>query len=315
MHTRARSTSKPSIDLLFTSAAGTFGERLIAVILTGTGSDGAAGAHAVKKAGGTVVIQDPAHRAVPQHAALARAHRRVDIVANVERMGPSSAICSPDPRTDAPGGARRWTPFSNRCASEIGIDFTSYKTPTILRRLQRRIVATGTSDLTAYLRYLNAHPEEYQRLVNTFLIKVTEFFRDPELFAYLRETVLPDLIAWARRHGNELRIWSAGCATGEEAYSLAMLVAEALGAELEQFNVRIFATDADAEAIAFARRGIYPASALAQRAGGLSPLLRGATTATSRSRSGARPARLRPARSRPARALSAHRLWSSAATC
>ena len=121
------------------------------------------------------------------------------------------------------------------------------------------MVATSVSDLPSIRRYLASHPDEYQRLTASFLIKVTEFFRDPELFDVLRERVLPDLIAQARARDNELRIWSAGCATGEEAYSLAILVAEALGDELEQFQVRIFATDLDDEAVAFARRGIYPA--------------------------------------------------------
>ena len=132
-----------------------------------------------------------------------------------------------------------------------------------MRRLQRRILATDTDTLAGYLLYLETHPAEYQQLFNAFLIKVTEFFRDPEVFAYLRDTVMPPLIAQGRKQGQVLRFWSAGCATGEEAYSLAILVAEALGPDLEHFHVRIFATDADAEAVAFARRGIYPAQALA----------------------------------------------------
>ena len=122
--------------------------------------------------------------------------------------------------------------------------------------------ATGTTDLAGYQSYLESHPDEYPRLVGSFLIKVTGFFRDPELFAALRERVLPDLIAQARGRGNVLRIWSAGCATGEEAYSLAILVAEALGEELDQFTIQIFATDVDEDAIEFARHGIYPAAAL-----------------------------------------------------
>jgi two-component system CheB/CheR fusion protein len=112
------------------------------------------------------------------------------------------------------------------------------------------------------MRYLENHPEEYQRLVSSFLIKVTEFFRDPELFVELQERVLPDLIAEARKRGNVLRIWSAGCATGEEAYSLAILVAEALGDELDDFTVHLFATDVDEDAIEFARHGVYPTVAL-----------------------------------------------------
>ena len=99
--------------------------------------------------------------------------------------------------------------------------------------------------------------------MSSFLIKVTGFFRDPDLYRAIRERVLPELLADARARGHELRLWSAGCATGEEAYSLAILVAEALGDELERFAVRVFATDLDAEAVAFARRGVYPAAALA----------------------------------------------------
>ncbi len=263
MHTEGAGQSKPSIDLLLSSASETFGERLIAVILSGTGSDGASGARAVKKAGGTVVIQNPDTATYPGMP-LSLSPTTVDIVANVEGIGPvlRDLLGGIEVPTQ-PEERRRLESFLEEVRERHGLDFNSYKTPTILRRLQRRVVATKTSNFDGYLRYLNDHPEEYQRLVNAFLIKVTEFFRDPDLFAYLRETVIPDLIVWARKHGNELRIWSAGCATGEEAYSLAMLLAEALGPTLEHFNVRIFATDADADAIAFARRGIYPASALA----------------------------------------------------
>jgi two-component system CheB/CheR fusion protein len=142
------------------------------------------------------------------------------------------------------------------------IDFSHYKLPTILRRLQRRLFATNMPDLAAYAQYLDSHPNEYQQLVSSFLIKVTEFFRDPELFAALKDRVLPDLVADARKRGNVLRIWSAGCATGEEAYSLAMLVAEVLGAELDQFSVQIFATDVDEAAIEYARHAVYPAAVL-----------------------------------------------------
>src|SRR5919204_743224 len=105
------------------------------------------------------------------------------------------------------------------------------------------------------MAYLAAHPEEYQRLIQSFLIKVTEFFRDRELFDHLRAQVLPALIAQARQRREGLRFWSAGCATGEEAYSLAILLTELLGDDLERVGVRIFATDLDADAVDFARRG------------------------------------------------------------
>lgn len=257
-----RGRPKPSVDLLLSSAAEVYGEKLIAVILTGTGSDGAAGAYAVKKAGGTVVIQNPetaSFSGMPRSLAPST----VDIVADLERIGPLlkdllAGVAVPT----CPADERALGAFLARLRERNGIDFSSYKLPTIERRLQRRIAATGSRDLAGYLRYLEDHPEEYEHLIGAFLIKVTEFFRDPELFAYLRDTVLPELIAAARRRGNELRIWSAGCATGEEAYALAILVCELLGDELDEFTVRIFATDLDEAAVSFARRGVYHAAAL-----------------------------------------------------
>ncbi len=254
---------KPSVDRLFVSAARAYGERLIAVILTGTGSDGASGAHAVKAAGGMVVIENPATAAYPGMPA-SLAPTTVDLVVDLEQIGPllhdllTGAHTPTQPEAEEPLQA-----LLAQVRQQSGIDFSRYKRPTILRRLQRRMVATGSSQLSDYTLHLAHHPEEYAQLIASFLISVTEFFRDASLFAVLRERVLPDLIADARMRGNVLRIWSAGCATGEEAYSLAILVAEALGAEIEQFSVQIFATDLDEEAVAFARRGLYSAASLA----------------------------------------------------
>jgi two-component system CheB/CheR fusion protein len=254
---------KPSVDLLFSSAAEAFGDLLIAVILSGTGSDGALGAQMAKRQGGTVIIQDPetaAYPGMPQSLPPTS----VDIIANVERIGSILGDLLAGVRVPAKSEEKRTLEtFLVDVRQRTGLDFNTYKTPTIMRRLQRRVIATETGDLNGYAAYLRRHPEEYQNLVNTFLIKVTEFFRDQELFNFLRDSVLPDLIAQSRRRGNELRLWSAGCSTGEEAYSLAILISEALGPALEHFNVRIFATDADAGAISFARRGVYPAGALA----------------------------------------------------
>jgi two-component system CheB/CheR fusion protein len=125
------------------------------------------------------------------------------------------------------------------------------------------MVATASLRLRDYVRYVTSNPDEYQRLTSTFLIKVTEFFRDPELFDTVRDRLLPELIDEARER-KELRVWSAGCATGEEAYSLAMIVRDALGDEIGDWAVRIFATDLDGEAVAFARRGVYPAAAVSR---------------------------------------------------
>ncbi|MDQ2783556.1 MAG: ATP-binding protein [Chloroflexota bacterium] len=265
-HVRLREDDQPgphpSVDLLLSSGAQAYGEQLIAVILTGSGSDGTVGAREVSAAGGTVIIQNPAtasYPAMPQSLAPTT----VDIIADIEQIGAIlHDLVTGDRVIIRPTEERALRTFLEQLRARSGIDFNGYKMPTIMRRLQRRMLATGAARLADYIRFLGSHPDEYQRLISSFLIKVTEFFRDADLFAYLRDRILPPLIAEARVNGNELRLWSAGCATGEEAYSLAILVAELLGDELPQFNVRIFATDLDNEAITFARRGIYPAATL-----------------------------------------------------
>jgi len=263
VHSEQRRTRPaPSIDLLLGSAAEAFGEQLVAVILTGFGSDGADGARRVKELGGTVVIQNPKTASHPEMP-LSLAPTTVDIVAELEAIGPLLGELLTGTYTAVePDDDRRLRTLLEQVRTRSGIDFSSYKEPTIRRRLQRRMMDTNTATLEEYVRFVRRHPEEYDRLGNSFLIKVTDFFRDSDLFNYLREQLLPSLIEEARTHGNELRLWSAGCATGEEAYSLAILVSELLGQEQEQFSVRVFATDLDAEAVAFARRGVYPTSAL-----------------------------------------------------
>ncbi len=258
----ATSGPHPSVDLLLSSGAESYGEQLIAVILTGSGSDGTAGARAVNAAGGTVIIQNPETASYP---AMPRslAPTTVDIIADIEQIGAILHDLVTGGRVIIrPTEERALRAFLEQLRARSGIDFNGYKMPTIMRRLQRRMLATGAARLADYIRFLGSHPDEYQRLISSFLIKVTEFFRDADLFAHLRDRILPPLIAEARANDHELRFWSAGCATGEEAYSLAILVLDLLGDELAQFNVRIFATDLDNEAIAFARRGIYPAAAL-----------------------------------------------------
>ena len=264
LQTGARQHPMPSIDRLFTSAAKAYGERVIAVILTGSGSDGTAGARTVKAAGGTVVIENPQTASYPAMPA-SLPPTAVDLVVNLERMGPLIGdLISGTHLLAAPPAADTLPGLLEQVRQHTGIDFSQYKSPTILRRLYRRLAATGANTLHDYVRVLQEHPDEYQRLVASFLINVTEFFRDPALFAFVREQILPDLIAHSRARGtpHEIRIWSAGCSTGEEAYSIAILLAEVLGPDVLQFTVRIFATDADTDAVVFARRGWYPAAAL-----------------------------------------------------
>jgi two-component system, chemotaxis family, CheB/CheR fusion protein len=252
---------RPSVDRLLATAARTFTDELVAVILTGTGSDGATGAQAVKAHGGTVIVQNPDTATYPGMP-LAVPSSAVDIVADLEAIGPllgdlvSGAYSVPASSEEGDLDA-----FLDRVRARTGLDFSAYKRATIVRRLQRRMAAAGAATLLDYRRYMERHPEELQRLVASFLIKVTEFFRDPELFTYLRDRVLPGLVSEARERG-ELRIWSAGCATGEEAYSLAMLVSDLITEDAEDLPVRIFATDVASDAVEFARRGIYTQAAL-----------------------------------------------------
>ncbi|MBV8344285.1 MAG: PAS domain-containing protein [Candidatus Eremiobacteraeota bacterium] len=258
---RKRGHPIPSIDALFISAAESFGDRVIAVILTGMGTDGVAGVRAVKERGGTVLVQEPESAAFPAlPAAIPLNH--IDFSANLDSL-PSllTTLAASDGLSNEIANPEVLRAFLNQLRTRSGIDFRQYKTPTLVRRLARLMAASGHTTLADYMRHLGSNPEAYQRLISTFLIKVTEFFRDPQLFAQLRNGILPDIVEHARKNRSELRLWSAGCATGEEAYSLAIALADFLGDEVDTLPIRIFATDLDADAIASARRGIYPASA------------------------------------------------------
>jgi two-component system, chemotaxis family, CheB/CheR fusion protein len=134
-------------------------------------------------------------------------------------------------------------------------DFTGYKRASIARRITKRLDDIGIASYAEYLDYLEVHPEEFQQLFNTILINVTDFFRDEGTWTYLAEEVLPGLVS--RRSGSFLRVWSAGCATGEETYTIAMILAELLGPEQFRDRVKIYGTDVDEEALAKARHGAY----------------------------------------------------------
>jgi two-component system, chemotaxis family, CheB/CheR fusion protein len=249
----------PSIDLLFTSAAEAYGDRAIAVILSGSGRDGSAGAVEVKRRGGWVIIQTPDTARYPSMP-LSLPPSAVDYTVSLEEMpvlleGLASGVIA----SEGDGGDREpvLRAILEQTASVANIDFTTYKETTILRRIARRMAATRCHDLGEYLDYLRRNEDEVRELVSAFLIKVTEFFRDTEAFDFLRTEIVPVLIERARDRGRVLRIWSVGCATGEEPFSLAMMVSDLLGPELSKWTVKIFATDLDTKAIEFARRGVY----------------------------------------------------------
>jgi two-component system, chemotaxis family, CheB/CheR fusion protein len=136
-----------------------------------------------------------------------------------------------------------------------GFDFTGYKRASLARRVQRRMEAVGLRGYDEYLDHLQLHPEEFAHLFNTILINVTGFFRDPDAWAYLQDELLPTILR--RREGQPIRVWSAGCASGEEAYTMAMVLAELIGLEEFRERVKIYATDVDEEALTQARQATY----------------------------------------------------------
>ncbi|HWT02246.1 MAG TPA: chemotaxis protein CheB [Pyrinomonadaceae bacterium] len=254
---------RPSVDLLLSSAAEAYGEHLIAIILTGAGSDGAAGAVDVKEAGGIVIIQNPATAQYPSMP-QSLPPTAVDYVAELEEIGSllyhilrGVHVAAPEEKVEDP--VRDLLAYVSQ---QTNIDFRNYKPSTITRRIARRMAGTRNQTVTDYSTYVQTHAEEVNELVKAFLIKVTGFFRDPEAFEFLKTDLLPEVIARGREQGRVLRFWSAGCATGEEPYSLAILLSELLGPELPEWSVKIFATDLDEGAINYSRRGIYPANVL-----------------------------------------------------
>ena len=137
-----------------------------------------------------------------------------------------------------------------------GFDFTGYKRPTLMRRMTRRLEMVGIGTFAEYVDYLEVHPDEFTQLFNTVLINVTAFFRDPDAWDYLGTQIIPALLA-GKGDDEPIRVWSAGCASGEEAYTLAIVLAEALGLDAFKHRVKIYATDVDDEALAYARLGSY----------------------------------------------------------
>ena len=253
---------KLSLDLLLSGAAKAYGERLIAVILTGSGSNGAVGAIEVKRAGGIVIIQNPQTARFPSMP-LALPPTIVDLQVALERIGP--LLYDLLTGRHLPGNEEQGEALEGILASlteQEHIDFRMYKTSALLQHIGYRMLAIGTPTMRDYLDYLQSTPAEAGELVKSLLVTYTEFFRDPGAFAYLKSTLLPELIARARDRDHALRCWSAGCATGEEAYSLAMLIADLLGAELSRWSIKLFATDLSEDAISFARRGVYPENLL-----------------------------------------------------
>ena len=260
------------IDAFFRALALDQGEHAVAIVLSGTGSDGTLGLRAIADAGGLCLIQDPATAAydgMPRSAIDSGVAAQVlsvpDMPAALLKHPPEpeqacAEAASPEADETArlllatPSGLQR---ILTQLRALTGHDFSGYKRSTIARRVARRMTAVDVSDAAAYAARVKEQPGEAQALFHELLINVTRFFRDPQAFEALKTDVLPALLG-ALGEERVMRVWVAGCATGEEAYSIAMLLREAMDAGTPAFRAQIYATDLDEEAIAAARIGRYP---------------------------------------------------------
>jgi two-component system CheB/CheR fusion protein len=261
-----RSQRRP-IDYFFRSLAADQGEHAGCIVLSGTGSDGTLGLRAIKGAGGVVIAQDPETAAYDGMPRSAIATGLVDYVLPPHDM-PEQLLGyvrrafgrAPQPaRATAPAPPDLLLQVLHLLRDRSGHDFTHYKTSTVRRRIERRMAVASVEGMNDYLALLKRDSLEVETLFRELLIGVTNFFRDAPAFEALAAEVLPRLIA-AHAPGDPVRVWVPGCSTGEEAYSIAMLVQEQAGNVERKVFAQVFASDIDAEAIERARAGVYPAS-------------------------------------------------------
>jgi two-component system CheB/CheR fusion protein len=255
------------IDFFFRSLAQDQHERAICIVLSGTGSDGTLGVRTVKGEGGMVMAQNPESTEYDGMPRSAIATGLVDYVLPPAEM-PAQLITyvahafgkAPhpvSPPTHKPEGAMKKIFVLLR--SQTGHDFSQYKQSTISRRVERRMAVHQIERLDGYVRYMQQHPTEVDSLFRDLLIGVTSFFRDREAFEAFQEQVIPRLFA-NKPAGELIRVWVPGCSTGEEAYSIAILLQERLDTLRQSLKAQVFATDIDSGAIGQARAGVYPAS-------------------------------------------------------
>jgi two-component system CheB/CheR fusion protein len=254
------------IDSFFRSLAEDQGERAICVILSGSGSDGTLGLRAVHGAGGVSFVQEPATAKYDGMPTSAVQSGLATYVLPVEKI-PEQLVAyvktikniGVPPQLPAPAATSAMTRIMMLLRSRTGNDFSKYKKSTITRRIERRMVVHSMSNMEAYARYLQENPAEVQVLFKELLINVTSFFRDKEAFEALSKTVLPRIFE-GKPENYIFRAWVPGCASGEEAYSIAMLFSEYMDEIKQEFKLQIYATDIDDDAIATARAGTYPAN-------------------------------------------------------
>lgn len=262
----ARHGLRLPIDYFFRSLAQDQREQAICIVLSGTGSDGALGVRAVKEAGGMAMVQTPDSTKFDGMPRSAIATGLVDYVLLPAEM-PAQLIAYAAhaygqklfPLLPLPPKQNRLSKIFVLLRAQTGHDFSQYKQNTVTRRIERRMAVQQIEQIDEYIRYLQQNEAEAEALFQDLLIGVTQFFRDPEAFAALETQAIPQLLD-AKSSGDLVRVWVPGCSTGEEAYSIAILIREQTKALKQRFKVQISATDIDSRAITTARAGVYPAS-------------------------------------------------------
>lgn len=253
------------VDIFFRTLADSHNAAAVAVVLSGTGANGSMGIKRIKENGGAVFVQNPREAGFGEMPRNSIATELVDdildvalipphIVAYKETLGAVEIKLEPEKRPEEDQQALR--EIFTQLRVRTSHDFANYKRATILRRIERRMSVRSLLSLTTYAQYLRETPEEAHALLKDLLISVTNFFRDKGAFEILEKQVIPRIME-GKTNEHNIRIWVAGCATGEEAYSLAILFAERSVSRIDSPKIQIFASDIDENAIAIAREGLY----------------------------------------------------------
>ena len=256
------------IDQFFRSLADDFGWRSVAIVLSGTGTDGSRGICHISEAGGLVIAQSEDSAAFNGMPFAAAGTGVVSQILSPKAMAASLLAHANNPPAhfvdegEPEGGLQKsiHTVF-HLLKTQCGVDFSDYKTATIGRRIQRRVMLTGLDELTDYVEVLRRNKSEVTRLYKDLLIGVTSFFRDHEVFDRLEMDVIPEILG-RMKEGTPFRAWVVGTATGEEAYSLAIVLRECLDAHGDQRPIKVFATDVHEDSLAIASKAVYQSASL-----------------------------------------------------
>jgi two-component system CheB/CheR fusion protein len=254
-----------TINIFFNSFAKDQGKKAIGVVLSGMGSDGTEGVKAIKKAGGMVIARDPETTDFPSMPSNAIATGVVDFILEPELM-PQTILDYTNNAGyleaqvfETKDDEKNMLDIIQLLNDQLPLDFSDYKPATILRRIKRKATQNHFEKLEDYFAYLKATPGEVAALAQDFLISVSSFFRDTGAFEAIEKNIIPEILKQTKA-GDEIKMWVPGCATGEEAYSLAILLCEQLNDEFKDTTVKIFATDVDSLALAHAGKGVYSES-------------------------------------------------------